>query len=161
MKFKILSQTKNEDVNVKFYSIINLNYKKHIKNVNYKKVLKLFVDLAKEFKVHKFNYLSVVNTYFDEKGFQKTKVAHEYTKNIELKILKIEDEYNLYGIGFETLEYKFMLDWNKNRGIFHISIDSNILINEQIIRNMITFIEGYLLISCEYEIECINKEYTF
>lgn len=52
-----------------------------------------------------------------------------------------------------------MFDWNKNEDVFHISIDSNVFINEEIIKKINTFIQENLLVNCFYEIDCLNKEY--
>ena len=91
-------------------------------------------------------------------SYQKTRVCHEYKKNIESKIEKIEDKYNLYGIGFKTDKYNFMIDWNKNNDIFHISIDSNIFINEELINVIIQYIQDSLLVDCSFELDCLNKK---
>lgn len=65
----------------------------------------------------------------------------------------------MYGIGFKTDKYIFMIDWNKSKEIFHVSIDSNIFINEEFVNTIITFIQESLSVNCFHEIECLNKEY--
>lgn len=147
------------EVNMKYYSMVSIKYENRYKNVDYKKILQLFIEISKFLEATNLDYLTVIDTYFDEKGYQKTRVCHEYKKNIESKIEKIEDKYNLYGIGFKTDKYNFMIDWNKNNDIFHISIDSNIFINEELINVIIQYIQDSLLVDCSFELDCLNKKY--
>ena len=147
------------EVNMKYYSMVSIKYETRYKNVDYKKMLQLFIEISKFLEATNLDYLTVIDTYFDEKGYQKTRVCHEYKKNIESKIEKIEDKYNLYGIGFKTDKYNFMIDWNKNNDIFHISIDSNIFINEELINVIIQYIQDSLLVDCSFELDCLNKKY--
>lgn len=144
---------------MKYYSMVSIKYENRYKNVDYKKILQLFIEISKFLEATNLDYLTVIDTYFDEKGYQKTRVCHEYKKNIESKIEKIEDKYNLYGIGFKTDKYNFMIDWNKNNDIFHISIDSNIFINEELINVIIQYIQDSLLVDCSFELDCLNKKY--
>ena len=144
---------------MKYYSMVSIKYETRYKNVDYKKMLQLFIEISKFLEATNLDYLTVIDTYFDEKGYQKTRVCHEYKKNIESKIEKIEDKYNLYGIGFKTDKYNFMIDWNKNNDIFHISIDSNIFINEELINVIIQYIQDSLLVDCSFELDCLNKKY--
>lgn len=144
---------------MKYYSIVSIKHENRYKNVDYKKILQLFIEISKFLEATNLDYLTVIDTYFDEKGYQKTRACHEYKKNIESKIEKIEDKYNLYGIGFKTDKYNFMIDWNKNNDIFHISIDSNIFINEELINVIIQYIQDSLLVDCSFELDCLNKKY--
>ena len=144
---------------MKYYSMVSIKYENRYKNVDYKKILQLFIEISKFLEATNLDYLTVIDTYFDEKRYQKTRVCHEYKKNIESKIEKIEDKYNLYGIGFKTDKYNFMIDWNKNNDIFHISIDSNIFINEELINVIIQYIQDSLLVDCSFELDCLNKKY--
>ena len=148
-------------VNMKYYSLIDIKYEKNHKIVTYKKILELFIEISKFLKATKLDFLAVLDTYFDEKGYHKTRLAHEYKKNIETRIKQIEDNYNLYGFGFQTNDLRFIFTWNKEKDILHISIASNELIKEEIIKKINEFIQDKLLVKCFYEIDCLNKEYLY
>ena len=65
---------------MKDYSIISVKYENKYENVNYKKVLQLFIEMSRFLKAINLDYLAVIDTYFDEKGYQKTRLSHEYKK---------------------------------------------------------------------------------
>lgn len=139
-----------------YYSYVFINYEK--KELNYEDVLNLFMKISKKYNAVKLDCLAVLDTYFDEKDYQRVRKGHEYKKNIEKKISKITDEYNLYGLEFETSDKVFRFNWNKEFYVFNLLIDSNDLIDEQIIKDIIDFISDELLIECTYDINGLNKK---
>lgn len=65
---------------MKYYSMIVVKHEINHDRVTYKKILHLFIEISKFLKATKIDYLAVVDTYFDENGYQKTRLAHEYKK---------------------------------------------------------------------------------
>ena len=142
---------------MKYYS--NLSLQLDTAEINYKKILDMFLLLSEHLDATQINYLAVIQSYFDEKGYQRVKKAHEYKRNIKNRIDKLDDNYNLYGIGFNAMDCIFSIDWNKNRQIIHLSIDSNRLIEENFVLILVKFIEICLNVNCLLDIETLNKEY--